>query len=250
MSDARRRAGRVRASPGFTLIEMLTVIGILLLIMALALPNFVAMMKGRKWATAVNTIQHMVWRARALATNVRKDMSVEFDINADNGTWMWVESEVQVLERVPDLDLVQQTIASGEGYNMYPGSAIDWLVNLWKNSGGTCEWKDGYYINFQLNAANTSSGRYGDNARQSEEVELGSGMTIDTDPQKSPHFINWDAPGSVAWKGDDPYRDIRIGPNGALVQTIDPTLCITRKDSGEHKQVRVVRCTGRLVSVR
>ena len=228
---------------------MLAVIANLLVIMGLALPNFMAIMKGRKWAAATMRIQNLIWRARALATYVRKDMSVEFDIDPDNGTWMWVESEVQVLERVPDLELVQKTIATGEGYHMYPGSAIHWLVNLWKNSGGTCEWEGGYYVNFQLNATNTSSGRYGDNARQTEEVELGAGMTIDTDPSYSPNFINWDAPASVVWKGDDRYKDVRIGPNGALVQTRDPTLCIKQMHGGERKQLQVIRCTGRLVSV-
>ena len=64
-----RRAG------GFTMIEMLTVIVIIMVVMALALPDFVHMMKERKWSAAIANIQGMVMRSRALATNVRKDFS-------------------------------------------------------------------------------------------------------------------------------------------------------------------------------
>ena len=53
---------------GFTLIELLAVVAIIILVMALAMPNFVAMLRGRKWAAAVGNIQGMIWRARALAT--------------------------------------------------------------------------------------------------------------------------------------------------------------------------------------
>ena len=240
----------LRGGKGFTLIELLAVISIIVLVMSMALPNFVTIMKGQKWAAAISNIQRMVWRARALATNIRKDMSVEFDIDPDKGTRMWVESEAQALERIPDLVLVQETIASGEGYKMYPGSAIQGLVNLWRDAGGTCEWKDGYYVNFQINQADTRDYRYGDNSRQTEVVAVGTGLTIDTAPLVSPNFINWDAQASVKWAGDDEHRDIRISPSGSLVQTRDPTLCIVQIRGKERRRVRVIRCTGRLVPAR
>ena len=70
-------------------------------------------------------------------------------------------------------------------------------------------------------------------------------MTID--PSKSPNFVSWDDPDSVECYGYDEYRDIRIGTNGALVQTRDPVICLRQIGQDERKAVKVVRCTGRLV---
>jgi|GEM_PF-3463236 len=267
---------------GFTLIEMLAVIAIIMTIIALALPNFVAIMKGRKWQAAISSIQTMVWRGRAIATNVRKDISVEFDIQGDNGVWTWLESEEQILERIPDLDELQHVMGGGE--------CIYWIRRLWYNAGGTDKWGkyeckckkcghewisysppygdsfggcpgchdpatrawpwqpiyDCYYYDFQL-VNDPSVASYGDNARQSEIVKLGHGMTIDPSSSASPNFVSWDHPNAVECYGGDKYKDIRIGPNGALVQTQDPTICIQQIDTDEKRKVKVVRCTGRLV---
>jgi len=43
---------------GFTLIEMLAVITIIMVVMAPALPNFVAMMKERRWSECARTDPH------------------------------------------------------------------------------------------------------------------------------------------------------------------------------------------------
>jgi hypothetical protein len=231
-----------RAPAGFTIIEMLAVITIIMVVMALALPNFVAMMKQRRWSSAVTTMQTMVWRARALATNARKDMSVEFDIQGDNGTTMWLESEMNSLERIPDLNNVRDQMGGGYTFR-------DWILEqIWTPSGGTYDIVSGVYTNFQIDYANSKPELYGDNARQSEVVELGSGLTIDDSPAGSPHFVNWDSQTSVAMYGWDTHKDIRIGPNGALVQSQDPVICIRQTRGGEYRKVEVIRCTGRLVS--
>jgi hypothetical protein len=270
--------GRRGASLGFTLIEMLTVIAIIMLVMAMALPSFMEMMRGRRWTAAVGEIQMMVMRARALATNVRKDFSVEFEISGDR-TWMWIESEEQVLERIPDLDELQHRLGGG--------GAIYWIRSLWYNAGGTDKWgkyeatcpkcghewveysppsacpKCGssewpyrpqyqtYYYDFRL-SNDPQDFDYGDNARQSEYVRLEPSLTIDPSSTASPNFINWDAPESVECYGYDEYKDIRIGPNGALVQTLDPVICIRergKRDDVQVKRVQIVRCTGRVIPV-
>jgi hypothetical protein len=187
----------------------------------------------------------MVWRARALATNARKDISVEFDIQGDNGTRMWLESEMNGLESLPDLDWLQVYYPSKYGFQ------DQILTPIWAASGGTYSslpTPPPYWGNFQINYANSRPDKYGDNARQSEVVNLGTGMTIDE--SRSPNFVSWDAPGSVDNYGEDTHKDIRIGPNGALVQTKDPVICIRRIDGGEFRRVTVVRCTGRLLSQR
>jgi len=273
------RSGR-NARAGFTLIEMLTVIAIIMLVMAMALPNFVQMMKQRRWTEAIGTVQAMVMRARALATNERKDMAVEFDIQGSKGTWMWIESEEQILERIPDLDKLQHLLGGG--------GSIYWIRSLWHNAGGTDKWgkyeckcrlcghewvqysaprgttvcpgcndaRTGswpywpdygtYYYDFKL-TGDPADYKYGDNARQSELVKLSGTLTINDAAEVSPNFINWDSEDTVECYGYDAFKDIRIGTNGALVQTLDPVLCIKDMRADDYKRVQVVRCTGRLI---
>ena len=262
-------------SRGFTLIELMTVIAIIMLVMALALPNFMEMVRQRRWQQSIATLQGLIMRARALATNERKDIAVEFQVRGTDGTSMWLESEQPVLERIPDLDVLQHQLGGG--------GAIYWIRSIWHDAGGTDKWcwyewkcnlcgrewegsdanrrapcpgcgesewpyypsQHGYYYDFQF-TGNPVDVRWGDNARQSEEVDLGRQMTIDLAPGRTVNFINWDSRESVECYGWDETLDIRIGPNGALVQTLDPILCIREREGEEYQRVQVVRCTGRL----
>jgi type II secretory pathway pseudopilin PulG len=166
-------------SSGFTLIELLTVIGIMMLVMALALPNFSAMMKGQKWTSTISRMQTMIWQARALATNARKDIGLEFDVQ-DNGTSMWLESEMPVLERLPDLFNYQLQVDSA----VSRGNARWIMYTYWVPSGGDFDSNGafpnpGYYYNLTLDPALSSAELYGDNAQQSELVHFAYGMTVD-----------------------------------------------------------------------
>jgi prepilin-type N-terminal cleavage/methylation domain-containing protein len=234
-----------RATSGFTLIELLTVIAIIMLIMGLALPNFIEIMRNRRWTEALGTVQNMITRARALATGYRNDMSVEFDVQGDNGTRMWLESEVILIETMPDFSTyVANQVAGSRSSTPY----YVFLVSVWAASGGAS--------NGSFNAANTKTvyayGNmiyYGDNARQSEVVWLGSRMTLDRTGGFSPNFESWDAPRIGCPYGKDGYPDVRIGPHGALVPSIEPTICFKEIGANQRRQYQVVRCTGRLVAV-
>jgi prepilin-type N-terminal cleavage/methylation domain-containing protein len=246
-----------RTTRGFTLIELLTVIAIMMLIMALAMPNFVAMAKQRKWTSSVSDMQGLIWRARALATNVRKEMSVEFDIrdSVDNGTRMWVESESNLVERLPEMStLVAQVGPFG----------VAWILGWWNgeffNAGGDWngdQWKG--YSDFRWDPQNALPDPYGDNAFQSESImSLAKGLTIDAKLGQGA-FINWDDRGSVKYYGYDKpvtrmgvllnsIRDIRIATNGALAQSTDPIISIKQVNGTDRKTVSVVRCTGRMIT--
>jgi len=266
---------------------MLTVITIIMLVMALALPNFLQMMNDRKWSAAVGNLQGMIMRARALATNARTtsssyqyyaDFSVEFDIE-DDGTKMWLESESNDMERIPDLWVLQHELGGG--------AAIRYFLNTFRNSGGSysntlitelrcgfCnyEWTGGgsstpcprcgkggnwkynhvvgsYYTNIAYNPAGASTSSYNDNARQSDYVPLyGTEITISV--PRSRHFINWDSRTAVECYGYDDTPDIRVGVNGALVQTYDPVICLRQSGTENVKAIQVVRCTGRVIPAR
>jgi prepilin-type N-terminal cleavage/methylation domain-containing protein len=226
---------------GFTLIEMLVVITIIVLVLSLALPNFLQMLRQQQWHAGLANIQMMVSRARALATNERTDFSVEFDIQGEDGTTMWIESEMNQLERLPELTDLQSRMGSRHTFRIWI------LEKIWTPSGGTYSSDGGVYVNFQIDYANSRPEKYGDNARQSETVILGGSLTIDTDSGHCENFVNWDAPGSVDHYGEDDTRDIRISPNGCLLQARAPVLCIREKRSEDRMRVEVNRITGRVV---
>jgi len=267
-------------SGGFTLVEMLTVIAIIMVVVALALPNFVAMMRGRKWTATLGNIQGMVMRARALTTTVRHDFSVEFDIHGDNGTWMWLESEQNMVERVPDLWELQHELGGSapvrsfitstfrEAGGSYKAFLYDcqctkcghqWTYVTGAGSQAPCpncgvdSWAyrpkvESYYYDITWDPANAYVHSYGDNARQGHVVPIGPNMTIDL--SQSPNFISWDHPNSVECYGGDTYPDIRLGTNGALVQTHEPTICLKHTHRDDSRRFSVVRCTGRLIPER
>ncbi len=258
---------------GFTMIELLTVIAILILLAAMALPNFIEIMKGRRWTAAVSDLQTMVMRARALATNIRRDFSVEFKV-LDNGTTMWLESEENDVERTPDLFELQHELGgqaplrffiTGAFYQAGGRYTDGWYESIctvcgrrWSSAGsrGNCPncgnsgpWNNPivsrtYYYNITYNSSLTSVSSFGDNARQSNFTRLGPHLTIDL--PRCRDFVSWDSRNSVAAYGYDEYPDIRIGTNGALIQTREPVICIKDIDTGARRAVTVVRCTGRV----
>ncbi len=251
-------------SRGFTLIELLTVIAIIMMLVALALPNFVAMMKGRRWSGAMQNIQFMVMRARALATNSRSDMSVEFN-TLDNGSTLWIESECGVVETVEDLNILALQLGGGSVCKkalFYLTEPSWWIIppGPWFAAGGRDKNPGGVEASFipgdfvyppHAQAGQPDPQYNGDNAKQSEIVTLSPLITIDPNIAASPHFISYDmVVGPSMPYGRDDYRDIRVSQNGALVQSIDPEICLKEIRGTERFRITVVRCTGRVMAVK
>jgi len=98
---------RRSAKRAFTLIEMLAVIAIIMLVMAMALPNFMAMMEHRRWVAAISSFQNVVRRCRIFAINERRDYAIEFCEDVDNGTqYFRIEIESALLETTKNPEIV------------------------------------------------------------------------------------------------------------------------------------------------
>ena len=226
--------------------------------------------RKRPFDEAVDIIAEHIARARELAIEHHQDFAVEFHFG-DNGTCLWIESEDVDIERVPDLWELQHELGGG--------AVIALFVEKWRASGGTCKYgltectccscghcwtytngdwrtcpacgKSGpkyphehatYYYDFAYHP-DEAKHPFGDNAGHGEPVYLPPSVRIA--PHASTNFINWDAQSSVQTYGYDGCRDIRIGRNGALVQTHAPVICL--RDVYDHRRrIKVIRLTCRL----
>lgn len=81
--DAGRAHSRLRRRGGFTIAEMLVVIGIILLVMAIALPAFTAIVGSRSIESARNVVAASLVRARAEAIRRGQPCGVYFYVDPD-----------------------------------------------------------------------------------------------------------------------------------------------------------------------
>lgn len=79
------RSGAARSPRGFTLAEMLVIIGIILLVMAIALPAFTVIVSGRSIESARNIVAASIVRARGEAIRRGQPCGVFFYVDPDSG---------------------------------------------------------------------------------------------------------------------------------------------------------------------
>jgi len=89
---------------GFTLVELLTVIALIITIAALAVPNFAAMIREHHWTAAIGAMQAAIMRAKAYAVNDEIDYAVEFYTDEYNVSYLRIEAESAYLEHIPNLE--------------------------------------------------------------------------------------------------------------------------------------------------
>ena len=94
-----------RLMVGFTLVELLTVVALIILIVALAVPNFASMLRQQRWSAAVASLQAAILRTKTYCITDRRDHAVEFCKDEDGTYYIRIEAESAFLEHVPNLQI-------------------------------------------------------------------------------------------------------------------------------------------------
>ena len=240
----------------FTLIEMLTVIAIIMLVMAMAVPNFVEMLKHRRWAAAISSLQNVVRRCRSFAINEKRDHSVEICLDDDNATqYFRIEVESSLLETIPELNTYFQ-----EQCDFYCSRMpLDWYYGF-KSGGGTVlnpplnSWSQTpntvfQYVGPKYDVDRQPWGvdqRLRDNFLVDEANVLPHGITIDF--EASANLVNFDDPPKtirdMPQYGWDYTKDLRFDARGTLVQAVNPEVVLKNR-TGEVVRLQILRSTGR-----
>jgi len=113
-TKSRRHEGtKGRAGRGFTLIELLVAMGIMVIIMALAVPAYRFIVGNRSQDAAVNLIEAMLGRARGHAISTQRHAGVAFFVNpVDQRVTMAI-----VVERMPDADAEEDPYLNYKGWD-------------------------------------------------------------------------------------------------------------------------------------
>ena len=251
----RRRSAR-RA---FTLIEMLTVIAIIMLVMALALPDFMEMMEQRRWVAAISAFQSVVRRCRIFAINERRDYSVEFCVDDDNTIqYFRIEVESSLLERIPELNAYFRDQCDYEPTRL----PVDWRLTFeagggeitgyesWRRSPDAVFTYDGPKYDVDRQPWGVDQ-RIKDNLLVDDANVLPHGIRIDSDA--SVNLANFDcraqATSHVPQYGWDLTNDLRFDARGTLVQARNPEI-VLRSEAKESVRLQVLRSTGRVRKLR
>jgi len=110
---------------GFTLVEMLIVVGIILLAMAIAMPLLGAFVQGSAVDRAVDVLGSILTAARSVAVSQHKFVAVNFDEDGDVRLYRFPKDD-----DVPPVDVEDK-----------PGSSDDARQNLWEPVRGVRSWR-------------------------------------------------------------------------------------------------------------
>ena len=259
---------------GFTLIEMLTVIAIILVVAALALPNFWEMIRQQRWNAASSAFQIALMRCRSWAISERRDHSVELCISPDDNEQQYLRIEVEssLLESIAELN----SYFKDQCNYYYMRLPVDWL-GAFVAGGGTVQnyaahpWGQYPDMRFVYSGPvvvgpgatapapgwRTASGgdwrineQIRDNLLVDDEIFLPHGILVNY--AKSTNLMNFDAPPTtencLPQYGWDYTKDLRFDQRGTLVQAKNPEIVLEDR-AGEMIQFQVLRSTGRIRKV-
>ncbi len=251
------RCPLLRRSRAMTMIELLTVIAIMMVILALAVPNFSTMLRSQRWSAASSSFQNALLRCQTLAATDRRDYSLELCTNADNASqYFRMEVESAVLESLPELNDYYHNACQ----NYFMRLPVDW-VGVFTAGGGVINnspgnpWGQWPSTSFSYNGPKYDidrgdwriSNTIRDNLKVDENIFLPYGVKIDF--AKSTHLMNYDKPPSgvadMPQYGYDTTMDLRFTMTGTLVQAQNPEVLLVNPTK-EYMRLQVLRSTARV----
>ena len=125
----------LRVKRGFTLVELLAVMGLIILVVAMAVPNFASMVREQRWSAAVGQLQNAVLRVKTYCIAARYDHSIEFCQDARGVYYLRLEAESALLERIPNLANYYAMVG---GFQNFPEGWEDVFMakrNAWGSDG-------------------------------------------------------------------------------------------------------------------
>jgi prepilin-type N-terminal cleavage/methylation domain-containing protein len=246
---------------GFTLIELLAVIAIIVLVMALAVPNFASMIRAQRWQAAISALQNALFRTRTYAVNERYDHSIEFceSEGEERQQYFRIECESAFLEGIPELNNYLHNVVRSYIHRL----PIDWY-NTFKNSRGVVQgyvdqgtWLAQPSVRFVYNGPIEDVDRYGlkDNLKVDDHIFLPHDIKVDF--KQSKNLINYDkkpeSDQDSPQYGWDETPDLRFNVAGVLIQARNPEVVLvkeSRRPEQEHIRLQVLRSTARLRRMR